>query len=49
MFELEELQALLNQNIVQAEKELAGTCGTISQKVISDRLHKMIKIQKEGK
>lgn len=47
-FEDEELQALLDENPCQTEKELAEHL-EVTQQAISVRLHAMGKIQKEGK
>jgi len=47
-FEDEELQYLLDQNSTQTEKELAVQLG-VTQQVISIRLHKLGKIQREGR
>lgn len=47
-FEDEELQALLDDNPCQTQKELAEQLG-VTQPAISDRLHAMGKIHKEGK
>jgi len=46
--ETNELQALLDINSMQTERELAEQLG-ITQQVISVRLYTMGKIQKEGK
>jgi len=46
--ETDELQALLDINSVQTEKELAEQLG-ITQQAISVRLHTMRKVQKEGR
>jgi len=42
------LQALLDINFAQTEKELADQLG-ITQQAISVRLHTMEKVQKEGR
>lgn len=47
-FEDEELQSLLDENPCQTQQELAEQLG-VTQPAISDRLHAMGKIQKEGK
>ncbi|KAL6268361.1 hypothetical protein P5V15_001495 [Pogonomyrmex californicus] len=46
--ETDELQALLNINSAQTEKELAEQLG-VTQQTISVRLHTMGKVQKEGR
>ncbi|KAL6265860.1 hypothetical protein P5V15_002684 [Pogonomyrmex californicus] len=46
--ETDELQALLDINSAQTEKELAEQLG-VTQQIISIRLHTMEKVQKEGK
>ncbi|KAL6260857.1 hypothetical protein P5V15_008386 [Pogonomyrmex californicus] len=45
---MDELQALLDINSAQTEKELAEQLG-VTQQIISIRLHTMEKVQKEGK
>lgn len=47
-FEMDELQALLNINSAQTEKELAEQLG-VTRQAISVRLHAMGKVQKEGR
>ncbi|KAL6265800.1 hypothetical protein P5V15_002616 [Pogonomyrmex californicus] len=46
--ETDELQALLDINSAQTEKELAEQLG-VTQQTISVRLHTMGKVQKEGR
>jgi len=46
--ETDELQALLDINFAQIEKELAEQLG-VTQQIISIRLHTMRKVQKEGR
>jgi [histone H3]-lysine36 N-dimethyltransferase SETMAR len=47
-FQDDELQALLNEDDSQTQKQLAASLN-VTQATISQRLHRMGKIQKEGK